>query len=338
MPLISPNALLYAHLNQSPATRPSNRSPTQPRPINLNIGSLTHCNGSSLIKIGATTIVCGVRAELLPVSEIPSYRITKSTSYNPTSNVSLQESDEEDPYDSISLYNLLVPNIELATGCSPSHPANTAPSTEAQSLSQRVLSLLRTSKLVRTSDLEVSYTPPPETDVDGVEQGPQLKAYWVLYIDMLCISYGGSLFDTAWLALYAALRNAVLPKAWWDADLGQVLCSSEIVDAKSLTLRGMPVPLTFGAFVPEQRAKRGKENQSWVLVDMDAFEEECCEEQGTVTVDLSDNGAIEIVRIEKNGGTISNVRTIKEMTNVAGNRWQEWKSVLDRALKTNGSR
>lgn len=341
MPLISPNALLYAHLKQEPPRRPSNRAPSEARPIQLNTGSLTHCNGSSLVKIGATTIVCGVRAEILPVSEIPSFRVTKtSSSYKsqvPTRRRKDYDDVEEEEYLSIPLYNLVVPNIELATGCSPKYPANAPPSVEAQSISQRLLSLLHTSQTVRTSDLEIMYTPPPESQDQelGLNADPQLKAYWVLYIDMMCISHGGSIFDAAWLALYAALRDSLIPKAWWDADLEQVICSPNAEDARKLRLRGMPVPSSWGVFVPEGRLLTNRdvtEDQYWILMDVDGFEEESCAETGCVTVDYSHSESTSIVRIEKNGGSVAGVDQMLEIAGFARRRWKQWQSVLDDAL------
>lgn len=359
MPLISPNALLHAHLKQNPPRRPSNRAPSDFRPIQLNVGSLTHCNGSSLVKIGATTIVCGVRAEILPVSEIPSFRVKKTSSrYNSEvpvgrGNPDEDGSGEEEDYSAIPLYHLVVPNIELATGCSPKHPANTPPSVEAQSISQRLLSLLHSSQLVRTSDLEIIYTPPAESrDQDlGINGDPELKAYWTLYIDMMCISHGGSIFDAAWLALHAALKDSLIPKAWWDADLEQVICSPDVDDAKKLRLRGMPVPSSWGAFVPEKRllsslsSSSDKDSQtqedgdqSWILMDADSFEEESCMETGCVAIDCSTSAgratkdAISILRIEKNGGSVVGAEQIAEITNIARRRWQQWKDVLDKAL------
>ena len=349
MPLISPSALLHAHLSQSPPLRPSNRLPTEARPINLNIRSLTHTNGSSLAKIGATTIVCGVRAEILPVSEIPSFRVNKGFSSEPTRDGSEEENDEgEGDEDIIYLHHLLVPNLELSTGCSPLHPANTAPSVEAQSISQRLFSLLHSSKLVRLSDLEITYTPESTTTTQeaaelgllGEEEGPQLKAYWVLYIDMLCLSHGGtgSVFDAAWLALYAALRDTVLPKAGWDGDEKRVFCSAEMEEARKLGLRGMPVALSFGVFVPEKRSvpdEQQREAGVRLLVDLDTFEEECVEERACVVVDVSD-GEEMVHRIEKSGGGRVGMQEVQEMLRMAGERWREWRIVLEKAMKEAG--
>lgn len=345
MPLISPHALLHAHLNQSPPRRPSDRALTEFRPIQLNVGSLTHCNGSSLVKIGETTIVCGVRAEILPVTEIPSFRVKKTSQTldhtapdRPQDGNDTGEEQEFLGQDAISLYNLLVPNIELATGCSPRHAANTPPSVEAQSISQRLLSLLHTSQLVRRSDLEIIYNPPVESQALelGIDTDPQLKAYWTIYIDMMCISYGGSVFEAAWLALYAALKNTVLPKAWWDADLAQVLCSAESAESRHLVLKAMPVPTSFAVFTPEKRLQSGLITNAvphWILVDTDNFEEECCNETGCITVDEEDESTpLTILRIEKHGGGIIDVQGIGELSVAAQERCRQWKRALAGAL------
>lgn len=286
--------------------------------------------------------MCGVRAELLPVGEIPSFRVTKTSSaYNPTAPVRRDgggdDDDLEGEYAAVPLHHLVVPNIELATGCSPKHPSNTPPSVEAQSISQRLLSLLHTSQLIRSSDLEIIYNPPSESQDPelGMNGDAQLKAYWTLYIDMVCISYGGSILDAAWLALYAALKDTLLPKAWWDADLEQVLCSAELEDARKLRLRGTPTPSSFGVFVPEQRivSEDGGGDRYWVLMDMDTFEEESCIETGTITVDASSKGdAVSILRVEKSGGPTIDLEQMTEIVAFAERRWHQWTDVLNNTL------
>lgn len=344
MPLISPNALLHAHLKQSPPRRPSGRSPLEARPTQLNVGSLSHCNGSSLVKIGATTIVCGVRAQILPVSEIPNFRVTKaSQSYDASAPVGHdgrnKRSDELGySYNPIALYNLLVPNIELATGCSPKHLANTMPSVEAQSLSQRLLSLLHTSALIEPSQLEIIYTPPVESqDPDlGIDDDPEIKAFWTLYIDIMCISHGGSIFDAAWLAIYAALKDTEIPHAWWDGDLEQVLCSAD--RRQPLSLHGLPVPSTFGVFVPD---RRGAANQTtgepthWIVADMDAFEEASCTETCCITVEMGGrNEETSILRVEKSGGTVLDVGRVKDVLAIAESRWRNWDQLLNSVFRS----
>ena len=341
MPLISPSALLRAHLSQSPPTRPSGRTPTQSRPMNLNIRSPTHTNGSSLVRIGSTTVVCGVRAEILPVTEIPSYRVNKPFT-SPD-----QQPDSTNDEQEIWLHNLLVPNIELATGCSPLHPANTAPSVEAQSISQRLLSLLRSSRPVKLSDLEICHHSEPTLSAHeaaelGIVQSdePELKGYWVLYIDLVCLSHGGtgSVFDAAWLAMYAALKDTILPKASWNVDEKQIFCSADVEEARRLELRSMPVALSFGMFVAEKRSvpdEDERERGKVLLVDLDSFEEESVSERGCVVVDVEDEGLM-MKKIEKNGGGRIGVQEIRNVLTLAEDRWREWRIALEKGLKEAG--
>ena len=332
MPLISPSALLHAHLARDPPIRPSKRLPTQCRPIALNVSSLTHANGSALVRIGDTAVVCGVRAEILPVSEIANYRLKQTQTQ--TAVRSSSDEDKED-YSEVTNNNLLVPNIELSTGCSPNHLPGSPPSSEAQSLSQRLLSLLHTSRLVPVSDLQIYYDPSPDIEADSeAENGRELKAYWTLYIDIIVISYGGGIFDAAWFALFAALKDTLLARAWWDVDLQSVICSPETREANRLRLRGCPVPLSFGVFVPEKANRGSGEAKSWILCDTDTFEDDCCVEKGTVTVDGTDRGTRSVLKMEKSGGGRAGGAELKELVGLAGARWNEWSSVLQDAVKS----
>lgn len=364
MPLVSPEALLNAHLTASEPIRPSGRTQSQCRSISLNVGSLTHCNGSALVRIGATTVVCGIRAEILPVKDIANYRVIKSDGSGgrrKQSNISRKkksktaasasdsdvdselESESESGYNSAQLHNLLVPNIELSTGCSPNHLANQPPSTEAQSLSQRLLSLLYTSRLVRSTDLEIRYKPPPDVqpannepldageELDNVE-GEEIKGYWTLYIDILTLSHGGlgSVFDAAWLAIHAALKDTLLPRAYWDVDEAEMRCSPKVEEGKRLRLRGMSVPCSFSVFEPSAFVVGKGERKSFVLLDPDAFEEQCCQEHGCIVSDASNAGARgQILRLEKSGGSFVDPETVQSLLEVAEARGTEWSVVLE---------
>ena len=122
--------------------------------------------------------------------------------------------------------NLLVPNLELATGCSPAHLPGGPPTALAQTLSRRIITLLHTSQLLSMRDLRIWFRPSPLTSAERKREGeeqeeiakPEVKAFWVLYIDVLFISLDGNAFDAAWLSVLAALKDVRLPKAWWDGD------------------------------------------------------------------------------------------------------------------------
>lgn len=350
MPLISPHTLLYTTLSQDPPVRPSGRQHSQCRPISINTSSLTHANGSTLIKLGQTTAVCGVRAEILSIHEIANYRVNKNLASLPLK----ADADREDGLEAdgiIRTHNLLVPNLELSTGCSPFHLPGSPPSQEAQSLSQRLLSLLHTSHLVRLSDLciydhtvtNLEHEIPDNTDPTTPEKKlkPKLKAFWVLYIDTVVINHDGNLFDACALAVFSALKDTLLPKAWWDADMESVVCWPEREQAKSLRLRGCPVPMSFSVFRSNKLEEGGGAGRKvkQVLCDPDAFEEGCCGEQGCVVVDMDNKGRVVVVKMEKNGGRVLGKEGLRELTEKARERWNEWQQVLgrDSELKKSGN-
>ena len=248
---------------------------------------------------------------------------------------------------------LLVPNIELATGCSPAFLPGQPPSTLAQGLSTRVYSLLHESRLVDIEDLKIWYTPPGggvgdemEEDVgDGDSDGDEeersvVKAYWTLYIDILFISFDGNPFDAAWAAALAALRNVRLPRACWDVDAEMVLCSDELSEAKTLSLRGLPVACTFAVFKAKE-AQAGNDGRDakrqWILADPDTFEEGLCDESVTVVVDCSRRSqgqghgqkhGTRLLGISKVGGTGVGKGEMRELVGLGEKRWVEWDGLL----------
>jgi exosome complex component RRP43 len=324
---LTPTPFLLAHLTPSrpkgQPVRANGRTPSQFRSPVINTNSLTHCSGSAVVRLGDTAVVCGVRGEILLAKNVPN-----APKVELPGDEMLDEEAEEDDITEMASLNLLVPNIELATGCSPAHMPGNPPSTLAQSLSQRLLSLLHSTRLIRASDLRITYRPPSGPDDDDLDAPPPLEiaAYWTLYIDILIISLDGNPFDAAWGALLAALGNTRLPKAWWDADLEMILCSEQVKDGKKLQLRRCPVASSFVVFEPG-REKGVKEERTWVLADPDTFEEGLCREAVTVVIDY-DDGDAKVKRIEKSGGSIAGREVMREVVTLAQTRWAEWSGVL----------
>jgi exosome complex component RRP43 len=275
------------------------------------------------------------------------------------------DGSDDDDGSQIRELNLLVPNLSLSTGCAPGFLPGALPPALAQSLSQQILSLLHTSCLVRTSDLQVWYQPPDfsaigreETDCDEMDTRgdlgqrpecpqPEIKAFWVLYIDVLIISLAGNPFDVAWAAVLAALRDTKLPRAWWDADSGMVLCSDEPSEARKLTLRGMPIASSYCVFEadpavtwravivpaadePRDSQEDQKQNkQRWILADPDGYEENLCQERISLVVDQEPGGKTRILRMEKNGGLSVGREGLKMLVDASGQRWRQLKSILE---------
>lgn len=384
---LQPHTYLFAHLSppdtsSRPSVRVNGRTKSQFRSASVNAGSLTHSNGSAVVRIGDTTAVCGVRAEILSTDDIAAWNLSTSETppnkrrrtddstggdkYGGTTTANEADSDSDFDYDDseIQRFNLLVPNLSLNTGCSPSIPPGAAPTPLAQSLSHQLLALLHSSRLVRSDDLRIWYQPPNLSDEDtamtteegegssnsGTAAEPEIKAYWTLYIDVLMISLAGNPFDAAWAAVIAALRDTRLPKAWWDMDREMVLCSDSAGDSQKLRLRGMPVSNSFCVFeadpvgdwrrliAEESSEEKGKTSASkeeqnrntkrWVLADPDAFEESLCQERACVVVDKNAQGGVKILKLEKNGGFHLGKEAIRELVGLAAERWEEWMAIL----------
>lgn len=281
-----------------------------------------------MVRIGDTSVICGVRGELLPTTSIPHWRRPKSKPELEAVEDRDAEVREEGARE-LRDYDLLVPNIELATGCAPQFLPGVPPTTLAQTLSTRVYSLLHGTGLLDSEDLRVWYKPPSLEDgeddrmlggeggADDQQQEPEIKAYWVLYIDVLFVSFDGNPFDAAWIAILAALRDTKLPRAWWDPDREMVLCSR--TDSKALNVRGLPIACT-AAVLNEREADVVGQSRSFVLVDPDRLEESLCDESVTVVVDRT-TGETRIRGISKSGGRVLGPKDIREIAEMAESRW-----------------
>ncbi|CRG86196.1 hypothetical protein PISL3812_03199 [Talaromyces islandicus] len=372
---LQPHAYLLAHLSPPPSSqqlpiRANGRKPLEFRSTSANSGSLTHTNGSAVVRIGDTAAVCGVRAEILHTEDIASWGVSAPFSgtkrrKTQSDNNDSDEDDEEDCDDShIRDLNLVVPNLSLSTGCAPGFIPGAPPSALAQSLSHQLLSTLHSSNIVCADDLRIWYHPPDfdaierqeagqdtemESDTAGDEDSgrpePEIRGFWVLYIDVMMISLAGNPFDAAWAAVLAALRDTRLPKAWWDVDNDMILCSDEAEEAKKLNLRGLPVASSFSVFeadaaadwravvLPDAENGKAKQTSSeqkrWILADPDGFEENLCQERICMVVDRDEKkGVTKIVSMEKNGGLSVGRDDLRMLLDISTQRQKQVKDIL----------
>lgn len=327
---LSPHPFLLANLNPNtpdvPSSRTNGRSPTQFRTPQISVSSLSHAHGSAVVRTGDTTVMCGVRAEILPVASIPQYRPADATDARATGTGRGELKD----------YDLIVPNIELATGCAPNFLPGGPPSTMAQTLSTRVYELLHSCQMLDVADLRIWHDPKAsgvddenmeEGAGDEIETAPELKAYWTLYIDLLFVSFDGNPFDAAWAAIVAALRDTKLPVARWDVDREMVVCSRQ--NTKKLTVSGMPIACSAAVFLEKEHGAAGEGNH-WVLLDPDRLEDGLCQENVTVVVDRS-SGKTRVRSLSKSGGTVVGVSQLKELVALAEKRWEEFAKVMPTA-------
>ncbi|KAK4235873.1 ribosomal protein S5 domain 2-type protein [Achaetomium macrosporum] len=341
---LSPHPYLLRNLSpSSPDARPARtngRAPQEARPIHINASSLSHAHGSALVRTGDTTVICGVRGEILPVERIPQYRPLDTRKRN-------QDGGEGEMGAAVGRgelkdYDLLVPNIELATGSAPQFLPGVPPTPLAQTLSTRVYSLLHATGLVEAADLRIWYDPSKAKKEEGedtnMEEGEEeereegdderVVAYWVLYIDLLFVSFDGNPFDAAWAAVVAALRDTRLPVARWDPDREMVVCSR--TERRKLNLRGLPVACSAVVFMEKEQGEVGTaagEGRHWILLDPDRLEESLCREMITMVVDCSE-GDTRIKNIEKQGGAVLGRELIRGYAGVAEGRWKQVREAM----------
>jgi exosome complex component RRP43 len=329
---LTPAPYLHAHLSQSPATRPSNRSPSTARKPVLNVSSLTHAAGSAVVRVGDTAVVAGVRAEILAVKDATS-----------SGSGGAQRAAE-------MMDVLVVPNVEFATGCSGDQVPGSAPSGLAQATAWRVKDVLVASGFISPLQLEIrgrkhgssssslsSSGEEEESDedddddmaVDGQEdkEEQEIVGYFVLYIDLVIISLAGSPFPPLWAACLAALRSTRLPHATYSQQLETIVCSPLLSQSSQLHTNGLPFACTYRVFEPQLEKGLRDKKDTWVLADPDAFEESVCREEITVVLDCSES--IRILRLQKRGGFVVDEVLMKDIISLSTKRWTEWHTLMN---------
>lgn len=111
---------LHLAQRQGPFIRSDGRDLNERRPTAINIGSISTADGSAVVKMGCTSIVCGIKAELA------------------------------EPRDTEPKKGFIVPNVDLLPLCSPLFKTG-PPSEQAQVLSKLMLDVLNDSDCI---DLE----------------------------------------------------------------------------------------------------------------------------------------------------------------------------------------
>ncbi|XEV03996.1 hypothetical protein FSHL1_009283 [Fusarium sambucinum] len=319
---LSPHPYLLANLkpssNDGRPARSNGRASDEARVPTVNVSSLSHADGSAVVRVGDTTVICGVRAETILTQNIPSYRAANTET-------ELKE------------YDLLVPNIELATGCAPQFLPGGPPSTLAQTLSTRIYSLLHSSKIIKPEDLRIWHAAASEdleADDDRMEEDDDeapnenrsVVAYWVLYIDIFFISFDGNPFDAAWAATMAALQDTKLPGARFDVDREMIVCSRK--ESRPLSITSTPIACTAVVFTGKE-TDRPTDGEFWMLVDPDRLEESLCDESVTIVVDCKD-GKVNILSISKHGGIALTPQflTSEQFLAWATKRWEQFNAAI----------
>ncbi|KAG6797182.1 exosome complex component RRP43 [Apis mellifera caucasica] len=123
----------------------------------------------------------------------------------------------------------IVPNIELPPLCSPKFRPG-PPSDQAQVITKLVENILRNSAAIDLKEL-------------CVYKG---KLVWVLYCDLVCINYDGSIIDACIGALTATLNTLTLPEIFYNVETGHVSINS--TKRIRFPIKALPVSITFAIF------------------------------------------------------------------------------------------
>jgi len=350
---VAPESYFHAHLLLPKPVRANGRTPLLFRSPQFNLHSLTHANGSAIVRTGGTSVVCGVRAEILLAADVDT-ELKNRRDYHED-----DDAEQDGGEDVIQRLGLLVPNVEMATGCAPGFLPGQAPSRESQTLSERLRLVLGDRDLLAADqfriweDLKTADSTESDSSDESMSSSSSssereskrlLRGLWTLYIDIVVISHDGNIFDAALASVMAALSSTLLPHAYWDADSESILCSPLRSLASVLRLNYLLFSTSFRVFsvTGDDFASRmkdadttGRRSESWMIADPDLKEEDICSETLTVVlkgIDSEGDGIIAI--IEKNGGAHISLEEMESMSQLAESRWRDWETGLKHALSS----
>ncbi|KAG0227087.1 Exosome complex component RRP43 [Actinomortierella wolfii] len=252
----------------SQGVRPDGRLLNGFRPTTVHRSVVSTANGSAMVRVGGTTVVCGIKAEVA----------------EPT----LEAQDE----------GYIVPNVELSPMCSSAFKPG-PPSEQAQVTSDAIDKILKESSVVDLKQL-------------CIEKG---KAAWVLWADVVCISYDGNILDAALLAVMAALTDVRLRKPTFDE--GIVTVSGEALTEENsfrLKLTRTPLSTSFAVF----------DSANTLLADPNSAEENVS--LGRISVTLDEEN--QLCGVHKIGAGPCSASVIKSCIDRAKERSQELRALL----------
>lgn len=193
--------------------RPALRIAAFPDHVLPPAGSVSTAPSSALVRLGKTSLVCGVTLEIAPpelsrpnegfIGTLPRlFVILRAFPDTP--------------------FPLVVPNVDLSPLCSPLFRPG-PPADEAQVLSSRLRDVL----LACVCCVPSSFL--SHTDISSARRSNIIplsslviepgKAVWVVYLDVVCLNYDGGILDAAVLAAVGALKNRTSASATFFSSL-----------------------------------------------------------------------------------------------------------------------
>ncbi|KAF9516830.1 hypothetical protein BS47DRAFT_1390417 [Hydnum rufescens UP504] len=262
--------------------RPDGREDDGWRPVSVNTGSITTADGSALVRVGDTTIVCGVKAEIA-------------------------EPDLERPGE-----GFIVPNIDLSAICSPRFKSG-PPGEEAQVLSERLNEAITASGVVPLTSLCIE--PGKAVWVLYVDatcinyDGNAFDATLLAIISALRTGKGTVRHDHFNPNVYVAdISTGRLPRATYSFETSTTTVSRDLLDPIKVDVARLPLPFSFGILTSTSTANAissKTRETTHLLADPTSFEEPLL--QSTITIVLYPTG--EVGGISLTGGWGGNDRT-----------------------------
>lgn len=201
--------------------RPDGRDLDKFRPLLLNIGTISTANGSAIVKIGKTTVVCGIKAVTFKcyIQFCNAFFLNFFLVFQELCAPKPEKANE----------GFLIPNVELPPLCSSKFRPG-PPSDQAQVLSKLIFDVIKNSECVKLEELCIT----------------KEKLAWCLYADLICLDYDGALIDACVTALMAALKTVKLPQVQHDP----VTDSKEVDENERLPINVYSIPIctTFATF------------------------------------------------------------------------------------------
>ncbi|KYN03301.1 Exosome complex exonuclease RRP43 [Cyphomyrmex costatus] len=256
------------HLEQN--VRTDGRKFLSFRPVSVNVSSIIQADSSAIFKLGDTTAVCGIKAELA------------------TPNLNTPD------------HGYIIPNVELPPLCSSKFRPG-PPSEQAQVLSKSIDIILSNSAALDLTDLCICKS----------------KLVWVLYCDILCLNYNGSVIDACIGALMAALKTLTLPEVNYIKETGVTTVHPK--NRKKFTVRTLPISTSFAVF-----------EKQLLIADPTDDEEDLSSGKFSIVMDDEET----ICYVHKPGGIPISQNLFSKGLEITKTRAKLVRSVIDAAIST----
>jgi exosome complex component RRP43 len=303
---------------------------------------LANTAGSAVLRVGDASVVAGVRIELLDVRDCPDLpaEFLEEERLLGQQELGDGESVESNPITSLvdsgklsRHVNLLVPNVELATGSSPQLLPGSAPTTLAQSTASQLHGLMHSLPVLTDSSQLVI------RNNSGKSKGKTI-GFWVLYIDITVLSIAAhssaSLLSAILPCVLAALKGVTLPSVRFDENIDGLVCDSRKDRFSALKVNERyPTVVAFGVFEPALHKglvsplESNESKKRYILADVDSLEGELCSEEIMVIVE-GDTGKkkTRLRKVVKMGGSAAALEDMNGVIRQAEARWSVWNELL----------